>query len=153
MSIATNHHLESTTPLHIRTQTALQPRQNPNPIMNIIALVLRALQVRSTPLPSTLTPNNPLIHTLEQLLFGAVILGLSITLIKGQYFGSAPSQTDFSAFAGGWALLAALVGILATTVFGALEGIPILVLDALATLFLLAAGIVRHPSTPLLSTR
>lgn len=32
--------------------------------MNIIALVLRALQVRSTPLPSTLTPNNPLTHAL-----------------------------------------------------------------------------------------
>lgn len=40
-------------------------------------------------------------------------------------------------------MLVALVGILATTVFGVLEGIPILVLDLLATLFLLAAGLVR----------
>ncbi len=77
-----------------------------------------------------------------QLIFCAVVLGLSITLIKGQVFGSAPSQTDFSAFAGGWGMLAALVGILATTVLGMLEGIPMLVLDTLATLFLLAAGIV-----------
>jgi len=75
-----------------------------------------------------------------------------VTLIKGQVFGSAPSQTDFSAFAGGWGMLVALVGILATTVFGVLEGIPILVLDLLATLFLLAAGLVRSHLLSLDST-
>ena len=85
-----------------------------------------------------------------QLIFGAIVLGLSITLIKGQIFGSAPSQTDFSAFAGGWAMFVALLGILATTIFGALEGIPILALDVLATLFLLAAGIVSPPSLSVL---
>lgn len=39
-------------------------------------------------------------------------------------------------------MLVALVGLLATTVFGALDGIPTLVLDVLAMLFLLAAGLV-----------
>ena len=46
-------------------------------------------------------------------------------------------------------MFVALLGILATTVFGALEGLPILVLDVLAALFLLAAGIV----SPQLSSR
>ncbi|MCJ1364902.1 hypothetical protein MMC16_004019 [Acarospora aff. strigata] len=83
----------------------------------------------------------PLILRAIQLIFGAIVLGLSVTLIKGQVYGSAPSQTNFSAFAGGWGILIALVGIAATTFFGALEGIAMLALDALALLCYLAAGI------------
>ncbi|KAI9880203.1 MAG: hypothetical protein M1830_004789 [Pleopsidium flavum] len=83
----------------------------------------------------------PLVLRAVQLLFSAIVLGISISLIRGQVHGAAPSQTDFSAFAGGWGLLIALVGIAATTFFAALEGIAMLALDGLAILFYLAAAL------------
>tara|TARA_R110002003_G_scaffold288_4_gene18346 strand:- start:3111 stop:3413 length:303 start_codon:yes stop_codon:yes gene_type:complete len=82
-----------------------------------------------------------------QALFGIVILGLSVTLIRGHYWGDFPSGLGFSAFVGGFTFLTALVGLAATWV-SVLEGIVGLVIDSITTLLNIAAGIVRYPSYP-----
>lgn len=120
-------------------------------MLQIVALALRALQVPLSPLLNVPFTNHPLRRvppqlTLAQLIFAAIILGLSITLIKGQVYGSAPSQTDFSAFVGGWTALTAVAGILAATFLTFLDGIMMLALDGLSVIFTLAAGIVRPPA-------
>ncbi|KAK0284190.1 hypothetical protein LTR35_005905 [Friedmanniomyces endolithicus] len=75
-----------------------------------------------------------------QLLCGAVVLGLSISAIKWQYFGAAPATTSYSAFAGAFGVLAALIGIAASFV----EAIPEVIMvgvDGLAAMLLLAGGL------------
>ncbi|KAJ5999410.1 hypothetical protein N7451_007220 [Penicillium sp. IBT 35674x] len=76
-----------------------------------------------------------------QLVFSIVVLGLSITLARQQYYGSVPSQTGYAAFTGALGVLVALVGIVALFV-DSLSGIIIWVLDGVAAVALLAAGIV-----------
>lgn len=51
-----------------------------------------------------------LIVRLFQIVFGAVVLGLSITAIEWQWVGSAPATTTYSAFAGAFGMLTALIG-------------------------------------------
>lgn len=76
-----------------------------------------------------------------QILFGIVVLGLSITLIRGHNVGSLPSSLGFSAFTGGITIVAALLG-LAATWFSFLEGIIGIAIDGLVTLINLVGGIV-----------
>jgi hypothetical protein len=78
-----------------------------------------------------------------QLLFAIVVLGLSVTLAKGQRYGSVPAATGYAAFTGGTAIVAALVGC-AALYREALNGIISWTTDALASLALLAGGIVRQ---------
>ncbi|KAK7730749.1 hypothetical protein SLS57_001580 [Botryosphaeria dothidea] len=74
-----------------------------------------------------------------QLICAAVVLGLSISLIKGQVFGTVHA-INYAAFTGGWGMLAALIGIAAIFI-EPLQGLIMAAVDGLATLFLLAGGI------------
>lgn len=77
-----------------------------------------------------------------QFLFAIVVLGLSVTLAKGQRYGSVPAATGYAAFTGGAGILAALIGCAALFV-DPLRGIISWAIDGLASLALLAGGIVR----------
>ncbi|KAF2648298.1 hypothetical protein K491DRAFT_684811 [Lophiostoma macrostomum CBS 122681] len=72
--------------------------------------------------------------------FASVVLALSITLIKGQVYGTSPSATNYSAFVGGITLLGALVG-LASTWIELLQSILGIGIDVAVLLFNLAGGI------------
>jgi hypothetical protein len=83
------------------------------------------------------------------LLFSIIILGITVSLIKGQDYPSAvPSQTSYAAFCGGWGILIALIGV-AALFAEALQGIIIAGLDGLTALLMLAGGIVSSPSPKL----
>ena len=82
-----------------------------------------------------------LVVRILQIIFGAIVLGLSIKAIKWQRYGSAPATTSYSAFAGAFGILTALVGI--ATIF--MEAVPDLIMaivDALASILFLAGGTV-----------
>jgi len=88
-----------------------------------------------------------------QLLFGIVVLALSIVLIKdfgpvpeGLTAHKVPSLIDYGAFCGGAALVIAVVGVVAAFIEG-LQGIIMMALDGLAAFFLLAGGIVSRATT------
>ncbi|KAI4596706.1 hypothetical protein KJ359_005048 [Pestalotiopsis sp. 9143b] len=74
------------------------------------------------------------------LLFGAVVLGLSVTLAKQQREGSPPSETSFGSFTGAFGIIASGIG-LASIWISMISPITTLVLDALASIFYLAGGI------------
>jgi hypothetical protein len=78
-----------------------------------------------------------------QFLFGIVILGLSVTLIRGHHWGALPSSLGYAVFVGGVTIVAALVGVAATWVT-VLEGIVGLAIDAVVAVLNVAGGIVRH---------
>jgi len=78
-----------------------------------------------------------------QIIFAAVILALSVVLIHGHGPGHAPSLIDYGAFCGGAGLLFATIGAVACFV-DSLQGMITLALDAIATFFVLAGGIVSH---------
>jgi hypothetical protein len=80
-----------------------------------------------------------------QALFGVVILGLSVTLIRGHHWGSLPASLGYAAFIGGLTILAALIGIAATWVTF-LEGIVGMALDGLVAILSIIGGIVRSPN-------
>jgi hypothetical protein len=82
-----------------------------------------------------------------QALFAIVIIGLSVTLIRGHHWGSLPASLGFAAFVGGITFLAAIVGLVATW-FEFLGGMVGLVIDGVVTLLNIACGIVR--TSPLL---
>jgi zinc transporter ZupT len=84
-----------------------------------------------------------------QALFGIVILGLSVTLIRGHHWGSLPNSLGYAAFVGGVTILAALVGVAATWV-SFLEGIVGVAIDGLVALLNIAGGIVCLHLLPLL---
>ncbi|KAI1344205.1 marvel domain-containing protein [Xylariaceae sp. FL0016] len=74
------------------------------------------------------------------LIFGAVVLGLSVTLAKLQKLHDPPTETSFSSFTGAFGLLVSVIGIAAIFI----EKIPSVVVmgaDALASIFYLAGGI------------
>ncbi|KAI1282327.1 marvel domain-containing protein [Xylaria sp. FL0933] len=73
-------------------------------------------------------------------IFGAIVLGLSVTLAKQQVIGSPPAETSFFSFAGAFGLIASAIAILAILI----EKIPrvgVIAVDALSSLFYLAGAI------------
>ncbi|KAI0430366.1 marvel domain-containing protein [Xylaria sp. FL1042] len=73
-------------------------------------------------------------------IFGAIVLGLSVTLAKQQVIGSPPAETSFFSFAGAFGLFASLIAILAILI----EKIPrvgVIAIDTLSSLFYLAGAI------------
>lgn len=75
-----------------------------------------------------------------QALFGIVVLGLSVTLIRGHHWGDLPASLGYGAFVGGLSFVAALIG-LAATWFDFLGGIVGLVIDGIVALVNLAGGV------------
>ncbi|KAI2613257.1 marvel domain-containing protein [Hypoxylon sp. NC1633] len=74
------------------------------------------------------------------LLFGAVVLGLSVTLAKQQALGAPPSETSFGSFCGAFGILISLIG-LSTLFFDKIPIFVLMVVDGLATAFYLAGAI------------
>lgn len=85
-----------------------------------------------------------------QALFAVVVLGISIHAVRWQKYGSAPAVSSYSAFAGAFGLLTALIGIVSIWVT-AIPALIMAAIDALASLILLAGGIVSHGSFDILS--
>ena len=93
-----------------------------------------------------------LITRVCQAIFATIVLGLSIHAVRWQKYESAPAVSSYSAFAGAFGLLTALIGLVAIW----LTAIPALIMaaiDGLASLILLAGGIVSDaapvfPSDP-----
>ena len=84
-----------------------------------------------------------------QTLFAAVILGLSVSLVKGQWEGTKPPITlQYAAFVGGITLVAAVVG-LASEWVTALQGKIGFIIDGVMTVVNLAGEVVS--SLPSLS--
>jgi hypothetical protein len=77
-----------------------------------------------------------------QAIFGVVILGLSVTLIRGHHWGDLPASLGYAVFLGGITIVAALIGIAATWVTF-LEGIVGMALDGLVAVLNIVGGIVR----------
>ncbi|TGO11444.1 hypothetical protein BTUL_0109g00080 [Botrytis tulipae] len=75
-----------------------------------------------------------------QMLFAAVVLALSAILIKGYGPGHSWSLISYGSFCGGAAIIIAAIGVAACFV-EALQGMIMLVLDGVASFFLLAGGI------------
>lgn len=83
-----------------------------------------------------------------QIVFAAVVLGLSVSVAKGQapkgnfyeYDSNVPATTAYSSFVGGFGMFVAIVGI-ASLFVEFLQGIIMLVLDGLASLIFLAGGL------------
>lgn len=76
-----------------------------------------------------------------QALFGIVVLGISISLIRGHHWGSLPSTLGFSAFVGGITILGAALG-LAGVFFSSLDGMISIVADTAVTIINVAGGTV-----------
>jgi hypothetical protein len=70
----------------------------------------------------------------------AVVVGLSVTLLKGQVYGNTPTTTRYSVFTGAFGMIVAAVGLVCLFV-QAIPAIVPMVLDALAGLLLVAGGI------------
>ena len=79
-----------------------------------------------------------------QLIFAAIVLGLSIRAAKWQMFDSVPATTAYAAFAGGFALLVSLIGF-ASIWISAIPALIMSMADGLASVLLLAGGIVSPP--------
>lgn len=112
-------------------------------MLRIATFALRGFLVSHAASPSILVNLVLIILTGSQLLFGAVVLGVSVTVAKHQAIGMPPSETSFGSFCGAFGILISLIG------FGALffDKIPALVLmaaDGLATAFYLAGAIVSR---------
>ncbi|KAL6705876.1 hypothetical protein ACN47E_006336 [Coniothyrium glycines] len=75
-----------------------------------------------------------------QFVFGIIVLGLSVTLIRGHHWGSTPASLIFGAFVGGVSVLGALVGLAATWI-SLLEGVVGLAVDGLVALVNVAGGV------------
>lgn len=76
-----------------------------------------------------------------QALFGIVVLGISVSLIRGHHWGSLPASLGFSAFVGGVTILGAALGV-AALFLTFLDGMVGLIIDALVALINAAGGIV-----------
>ncbi|KAK4185943.1 marvel domain-containing protein [Podospora australis] len=81
-----------------------------------------------------------------QFVFSVVVLGLAVTLIKGQVYGSSPTTTKYSSFTGAFGIIVAGFGAAAAFFFDStswISGKTVLVmgLDAVSGLLFLAGGI------------
>jgi len=89
-----------------------------------------------------------IIRTLQALLAGAV-LALSIHAWQWQELGPVPTTTVFAAIAGGFAIIASLVGLVVGLVAIWISITPVhlimSVVDGFASILLLAGGIVSQP--------
>ncbi|CAO2657191.1 Nn.00g033170.m01.CDS01 [Neocucurbitaria sp. VM-36] len=87
--------------------------------------------------------SNPLINFIVrgfQFLFGVVILGLSVSMIRDHQWGSLPATLGFAAVVGGVTILGALIGIAATWI-SLLEGAIGLIIDGFVAVINAAGGI------------
>ncbi|KAK3398849.1 marvel domain-containing protein [Sordaria brevicollis] len=75
-----------------------------------------------------------------QILFGAVIVGLSAHFITSQRIGSAPTTTKYSVFTGAYGIIEGLFGI-AALFASFIPDVVVLGADAVGALVLLAGGI------------
>nr|POF04597.1 hypothetical protein CFP56_56078 [Quercus suber] len=75
-----------------------------------------------------------------QILFGVIVLALSIVAIEWQVFGSAPATTGYGAFTGAFCILIGLIGCAAVFI-EALPSVAVAAADGLAAVLLLAGGI------------
>ncbi|PYI04647.1 hypothetical protein BO78DRAFT_471125 [Aspergillus sclerotiicarbonarius CBS 121057] len=86
---------------------------------------------------------NPLIIAILrgfQFIFSIIVLGISVSLAKGQRIGSAPAATGYAAFTGGLGTLASLIG--AAGIFiESLQALITWAVDGLAGLAFVAGGI------------
>jgi hypothetical protein len=71
---------------------------------------------------------------------GAVVVGLSVTLLKGQVFGATPTTTRYSVFTGAFGMIVAFLGLICLFI-SAIPAIVPMALDTLAGLLLVAGGI------------
>lgn len=76
-----------------------------------------------------------------QALFGIIVLGLSVTLIRGHHWGDLPAGLGYGAFVGGLSFVTAFIG-LAATWFDFLGGMVGLIIDGVVALVNLAGGVV-----------
>lgn len=76
-----------------------------------------------------------------KVVFGAVVLALSVTLAKQQVIGSPPPETSFFSFAGAFGLIASAIAILAIFI-DKIPRVGVVAADALASVFYLAGAIV-----------
>jgi hypothetical protein len=76
-----------------------------------------------------------------QALFGIVVLGISVSLIRGHHWGSLPASLGFSAFVGGVTILGAAIGV-AGLFFSFLDGMIGIIVDAVVAVINAAGGIV-----------
>ncbi|KAI1810892.1 marvel domain-containing protein [Poronia punctata] len=74
------------------------------------------------------------------LIFGAIVLGLSVSLAKQQVLGSPPAETTFFAFAGAFGIIVSLLGILAIFI-DKIPSVGIMAADSLASVFYIAGAI------------
>jgi hypothetical protein len=81
-----------------------------------------------------------------QALFGIVVLGISVSLLRGNQWGSIPATLGFTAFIGGLTFLMAIISGLAHWK-GILQGMITVASDAVVALLNLAGGIVSHTYT------
>lgn len=75
-----------------------------------------------------------------QFLFSVVVLGTSISLIRGQVYGHAPAVTYTSAIVGAIGILASLLGFTAIFIT-ALDGVVTLAVDGLASVLFIALAL------------
>ncbi|OIW32386.1 hypothetical protein CONLIGDRAFT_678787 [Coniochaeta ligniaria NRRL 30616] len=75
-----------------------------------------------------------------QLLMAAVVVGLSVTLLKGQVYGTTPTTTRYSVFTGAFGMIVAFLGLVCLFI-SAIPAVVPLVLDSLAAILLVAGGI------------
>ncbi|KAI0540868.1 marvel domain-containing protein [Xylaria digitata] len=73
-------------------------------------------------------------------IFGAIVLGLSVTLAKQQVIGSPPAETSFYSFSGAFGLIASAIAILAIFI-DKIPRVGVIVADSLASVFYLAGAI------------
>lgn len=81
-----------------------------------------------------------------QIVFAVLVLALSVSAVRWQYYHSVPKTNAFVTFAAIFGCLTALIGF-ASTWIDPLAGIFMSILDWLATIFFLAGGIVSHSLT------
>ena len=90
--------------------------------------------------------SNPLVNFIVrgfQFIFGVVILGLSVSMIRDHHWGNLPSTLGFAAAVGGVTILGALIGITATWI-SLLEGFVGLIVDGFVAIINAAGGIVSE---------